>query len=144
MNILDSFRRFLFTHLDLCAFTMEKCNATFKTISNNMRQFHGYHCSDVDTYIKMGGSFKKYSKFTPTIRINSNFYSFRIMFIIIIVRFFIICFINSWKYEKEATNWDRVTNWCVYLKSIFINYQRIQVLAQENHYRPVAELAFSH
>ena len=34
----------------------------------------------------------------------------------IIVRFFIICFINGWKYEKVATNWDRVTNWCVYLK----------------------------
>ena len=35
--------------------------------------------------------------------------------ILSVYRFFIICFINGWKYEKVATNWDRVTNWCVYL-----------------------------
>ena len=38
---------------------------------------------------------KKHSKFTPTIHINPNSYLFRIMFIMIIVRFFIICFING-------------------------------------------------
>ena len=41
------------------------------------------------------------------------------MFIIIIVRFFIIFFINGWKYQKVATNWDRVTNWFIYVMSIF-------------------------
>ena len=33
----------------------------------------------------------------------------------IIVQFLITCFINGFKYEKVATKWDRVTNWCVYL-----------------------------
>ena len=79
------------------------------------RRFHGYHCPDGNTYIINGGSFKKYSKFGPTIHIIPNSYSIRIMFIIIIVRFFIISFMNGWKYEKVATNWDRVTHWCVYL-----------------------------
>ena len=60
-----------------------------------LRRFHGYHCPDGNTHIKSGDSFKKYSKFTPTIHLNPNSYSFRIMFIIIIVRFFIICFING-------------------------------------------------
>ena len=94
MNIFDTFRRVLFTNLNFCDFPMDKCNATAKT---------------------NGGSFKKYSKLTPTIHTNPNSYSFRIMFIMIIVRFFIICFINGWKYEKVARNGDRVTNWCVYL-----------------------------
>ena len=31
------------------------------------RRFHGYHCPDSNTHIKNGRSFKKYSKFTPTI-----------------------------------------------------------------------------
>ena len=43
----------------------------------------------------------------PSIHMNPNFYSFRIMFILIIVRFFIICLMNGWKYEKVSTNWDR-------------------------------------
>ena len=81
------------------------------------RRFHGYHCPDGNTHIKNRDSFLKYSKFTPTIHINPNFYSFRIMFIMIIVRFFIRCFINGWKYEKVASNWNRVTTWCVYLTS---------------------------
>ena len=78
-------------------------------------RFHGYHFPDSITHIKNGGSFKKHSKFTPTIHINPNSYSFRIMFIMIIVRFFIICFINGGKYEKVVTDWDRIINWCVYL-----------------------------
>ena len=53
------------------------------------RRFHGYHCPDRNTHLKNGGSFKKYSKFTPIIHINPNSYSFRITFVmIIIVRFF--------------------------------------------------------
>ena len=59
------------------------------------RRFHGYHCPDGNTHIKSGRSFKNYLKFTPTIHINPNSYSFRIMFMMIIVRFFIICFING-------------------------------------------------
>ena len=82
------------------------------------RRFHGYHCPDGNTHIKNGGWLKKYLKFTPTIHINLNSYSFRIMFIMIFVRFFIICFIDGWKYEKVAINWDRVTNWCVYLRVV--------------------------
>ena len=35
-NILDPFRRFLFTDLDFCAFPVDKCNATVKTISSKM------------------------------------------------------------------------------------------------------------
>ena len=80
------------------------------------RRSYGYHCPDGNTHIKNGRSFKKYSKITLTIHINMNSYSFGIMFIMIILQFFIICFINGWKYEKVATNWDRVTNWCVYLR----------------------------
>ena len=83
------------------------------------RRFHGYHCPDGNTCIKNADSFKKYSKFTPTIHINPKSYSFTIMFIMIIVRFFIICFINGWNYEKVAINWNRVTNWCVYLITQF-------------------------
>ena len=63
---------------------------------------------------------KKYSKFTSAIHIKTNSYSFRIMFILIIVQFFIICSINGWKYEKVSKNWDRVTNWCVYLTARLI------------------------
>ena len=59
----------------------------------------------------LNGIFSKYS-FNITVLWG---YPFRIMFIVIIVRFFIICFINGWKYEKVAKNWDRVTNRCVYL-----------------------------
>ena len=33
----------------------------------------------------------------------------------------------------------RVLN--ILIRSIFINYRKIQVLVYENHYRPVAELA---
>ena len=40
----------------------------------------------VTTHIKNGRSFKQYFKFIPTIHINPNSYSFRIM---IIVHFFI-------------------------------------------------------
>ena len=36
MNILDPFRCFLFTQLDFCAFSVDKCNATVKTISSKM------------------------------------------------------------------------------------------------------------
>ena len=36
MNILDPFRRFLFTHLDFGAFPMDKCYVTVKTISSKM------------------------------------------------------------------------------------------------------------
>ena len=79
------------------------------------RRFHDYHCPDGNTHMKNGDTFLKYLKFTTTIHINPNSYSFRIMFIMIIVRFFIILLINGWKYKKVATNWDRVTNWCVYL-----------------------------
>ena len=61
---------------------------------------------------------KIYSTFISTINTNSNSYSSRIMFILVIVWFVIICFINGWKYKKVATNWDRVTNWCVYLTHI--------------------------
>ena len=111
MNILDPFRRFLSTHLDFCAFSVDKCNATVKTISSS--DIMAITALTV-TLVKNSGSFKKYSKFTPTIHIKLNSYSFRIMFILIIVRSFIICFINGWKYEKVATNWDRVTNLCVY------------------------------
>ena len=68
------------------------------------RRFHGYHCPDGNTHIKNGGSFKKYSKVTPTIHINSNSYSFRIMFIMIIIRFFIICFINPGKFCNQPLN----------------------------------------
>ena len=82
------------------------------------RRFHG---PDGKTHIKNGGSFKKYSKFTSTIHINPNSYSFRIIFIMIIVRTCIICFINWRKYEKVATNCDRLTNWCVYLSNLQIN-----------------------
>ena len=50
MNILDPFRRFLFTHLDFCAFSVEKCNATVKTISCKMEAIScGYHCPDGNT-----------------------------------------------------------------------------------------------
>ena len=78
------------------------------------RRFHDYHHPDGNTHIKNDGSFKKYLKFTLTFHINPNSYPFRIMFIMIIGRFFIICFINGWKYEKVATNWDKFINWCVY------------------------------
>ena len=82
------------------------------------RRFHGDHCPDGNTHIKNGVSCKKYSKFILTIHINPNSYSFRkfkIMFITIIVPFFIICFINGWKYEKVSTNW------CVYLIEEFFS-----------------------
>ena len=78
------------------------------------RRFYDYHCPDGNTYNQNHGSFKKYLKFRLTIHINPNSYSFRIMFIMIIVRFVIICSINGLKYEKVATNWERVTNWCIY------------------------------
>ena len=87
------------------------------------RRFHGYNCPDGNAHIKNGRSLKKYSKFTPTIHINPNSYSFRILFIMIIVRFFIICFINGWKYQKVATNW--ITNWCVYLRCIYETSQKM-------------------
>ena len=119
MNILDPFRRFLFTYLVFALFPWTNVMQLWKQSLVRWRRFHVYHCPDGNTHIKNDGSFKKYSKFTPTFHINSNSYSFRIMFIIIIVRFFIICFINGWKYEKVATNWDRVTNWCVYLSTLY-------------------------
>ena len=108
MNILDPFEHFHFTHLDFCPFSAGKCNATVKIISSKMEAIPWLHYPDGITHIKNGRSFKKYSKFTATIYIDPNFYSFRIMFIMIIVRFIIICFINRWKYEKMATNW------CIY------------------------------
>ena len=39
MNILDPFRRFIFTHLDFNAFSMDKCNTTVKTISYDGSDF---------------------------------------------------------------------------------------------------------
>ena len=65
-------------------------------------------CLSIWDHIKNGRSLKKYSKFTPTIHINPNSYSFRIMFIKIIVRFFfhLLQWIKIW---KVATSWDRVT-----------------------------------
>ena len=95
MNILDPFRRFLFTHLDFCPFSVDKCNATVEIISSKMEKISWLNCPDDNTNIKNGRSFKKYSKFTPKIHINPNSYSFRIIFIMIIVRSFIICFING-------------------------------------------------
>ena len=70
----------------------------------------------------------------PSIHINPNSYSFSlylIFYIIVLFNvynhyrtiFFIICFINGWKYDKVATNWDRVTNWCVYLIHVKIYYR---------------------
>ena len=56
---------FLFTHFEFCDFSVDKRKATIKTIS----------------HIKSGRSFKKYSKFTPTIHITEflsiqdNFYT---------------------------------------------------------------------
>ena len=35
-HILDPFRRFLFTHLDFSLFSVDKCNASVRTISSNM------------------------------------------------------------------------------------------------------------
>ena len=43
MNILDPFSRFLFTHLDFCAFSVDRCNATVKTISNKMKAISWLH-----------------------------------------------------------------------------------------------------
>ena len=77
------------------------------------RQFHGYHCSNGNTHIKNGGSFKEYSKFTLIIHIDPNSYSFRTMFIMIIVRFFIICLTNGWKYESgHKLRQGLGHNWC--------------------------------
>ena len=53
-----------------------------------------------NAHIKNSRSLKKSSEFTPTIHINPNSYSFKIKFIMIIVRFFIICFINGYEYKK--------------------------------------------
>ena len=115
MNIRDPFRRFIFTLLGFALFPWKNVMQLSKQSLVRCRGFHGYHCPDGNTHIKNNRSFKKYLNFTLTIHINPNPYSFRIMFIMIIVRFFYICFINGWKYEKLATNWDRVTNRCVYL-----------------------------
>ena len=107
MNIL--------THLDFWVFPMGKCNATVKKISSKMEAISWLPLPWRLHSHKKRPFIWKYLKFTSTIHINPNSYSFRIMFIMIIVRFFIICFINGWKYEKVATNWDGVTNWCVSL-----------------------------
>ena len=115
MNILDPFRRFFSLILILALFPWTNVMQLSKKSLVRWRRFHGCHCPDGNTHIKNGRSFKKIFKIHTGNYPNSNSYSSRIMFILVIVRFFIICFINGWKYEKVATNLDRITNWCVYL-----------------------------
>ena len=55
-NILDPFRRFLFTHLHFWAFSVDECYATVKTISSKRLT-----AATALTYIKNDVSFKKYS-----------------------------------------------------------------------------------
>ena len=109
MNILDPFRRFLFTHLDFTLFPWTNSMQLSEQSLVRCRRFHGYHCPDGNTHVKNGRSFKKYSKFTPAIYINPNSYSFRIMFIMIIVRFFITCF-NRWNMKKwlQTETWSQI------------------------------------
>ena len=94
-QLINSIRRFFSLILIFALFPWTNVMQLSKQSLVRWTRFHSYHCPYGNTHIKNGRSFNKYSKFTPTIHIISNSYSFRIIFIMIIVRFFIICFING-------------------------------------------------
>ena len=93
-------------------------------------RFHGYHCPDDNTHIKNGRSFKKYLKITPTIYINPNSYSFRIM---------LIRYTEKWSPKKSPSKIVLRQKNTRKFKRLFHFYQLIQLHTQKNVWRFVSK-----